>query len=102
MEVEEKGLMRLRNAHSKEITEMTFVILPLGTLLLVTFALFRLNTTTTEARETMNSLRKSEEFNRRVLESSQDCIDVLDIEEILLSMLHREAGGIRELLEGYL
>jgi hypothetical protein len=48
----------------------------------------------TEGREIMNSLRRSEEINRRVLESSQDCINVLDIDGNLLSM---SKGGQRQL-----
>ena len=41
------------------------------------------------------SLRKSEEFNRRLIESSSDCIKVLDLDGNLLSM----SKGGQHLLE---
>lgn len=40
----------------------------------------------TERRRIEEALRKSEEFQRRIIESSQDCIKVLDLEGFLLSM----------------
>ena len=48
------------------------------------------------ARAAQEALRASEEFNRRVLEASADCIKVLDLEGRLVSM---SAGGYR--LLGY-
>ncbi|MBF0477391.1 MAG: PAS domain S-box protein, partial [Deltaproteobacteria bacterium] len=49
----------------------------------------------TERDNLFNSLRESEEFARRVIDSSKDCIKVLDIEGNLLSM---SVGG-QKLLE---
>jgi PAS domain S-box-containing protein len=40
----------------------------------------------TELKQNEEALRRSEEFNRRVLESSQDCIKILDLEGRLLYM----------------
>ena len=40
----------------------------------------------TEEREHQKQLRESEEFSRRIIESSSDCIKVLDLEGNLLSM----------------
>ncbi len=49
----------------------------------------------TDRRKAEEALRKSEEFNRHIIESSNDCIDVLDFEGNLLFM---NDGG-RKLLE---
>lgn len=49
----------------------------------------------TERKKAEDELRKNEEFTRRVLESSSDCIKVLDLEGRLLSM----SGGGQKLLE---
>jgi len=49
----------------------------------------------TERKKTEDTLRKNEEFTRRVIESSSDCIKVLDLEGRLLSM----SGGGQKLLE---
>ncbi|MGA1980471.1 MAG: PAS domain S-box protein [Sedimentisphaerales bacterium] len=49
----------------------------------------------TERKKTEDALRKNEEFTRRVLESSSDCIKVLDLQGHLLSM----SGGGQKLLE---
>jgi PAS domain S-box-containing protein len=43
-------------------------------------------TDVTELKQNEEALRRSEEFNRRVLESSQDCIKILDLEGRLLYM----------------
>jgi len=43
-----------------------------------------LHTDITEARQDEQNLRRSEEFNRRILENNQDCIKVLDLEGRLL------------------
>ncbi len=40
----------------------------------------------TELKQNEEALRRSEEFNRRVLDSSQDCIKILDLEGRLLYM----------------
>ncbi|MDD5327337.1 MAG: PAS domain S-box protein [Phycisphaerae bacterium] len=47
------------------------------------------------AAQAEESLRKNEEFTRRVIESSSDCIKVLDLEGRLLSM----SGGGQKILE---
>jgi PAS domain S-box-containing protein len=89
METEEHRLMTLRDARSKDITEMTLTILPVGavlSLLLITIMLFRLNSEAAQRLKTSNSLKQSEEFNRRVLESSQDRIEVLDLTGNLISL----------------
>ncbi|MFA5251286.1 MAG: ATP-binding protein [Phycisphaerae bacterium] len=54
-----------------------------------------LNREIAERKKTEVTLRKNEEFTRRVLESSSDCINVLDLEGRLLSM----SGGGQKLLE---
>jgi len=51
--------------------------------------------TTAETAATMNALRKSQEFNHRLIQCSRDCIKVLDLDGQLLSM---NAGGM-EVLE---
>ena len=43
-----------------------------------------LHTDITEVRQDEQNLRRSEEFNRRILENNQDCIKVLDLEGRLL------------------
>ncbi len=45
-----------------------------------------LHTDVTEIREAELNLRRSEEFNRRILENNQDCIKLLDLEGRLLYM----------------
>ena len=45
-----------------------------------------LHTDITEVRQDEQNLRRSEEFNRRILENNQDCIKVLDLEGRLLYM----------------
>ncbi len=55
---------------------------------------FGTNTDVTEWREAEERLRASEEFNRRIIDSSRDCIKVLDLEGKLLSM---NAGGQEQL-----
>ncbi len=52
----------------------------------------RLRTLDVAARAAQEALRASEEFNRRVLESSHDCVKVLDLEGRLVSM---SASGYR-------
>jgi len=47
--------------------------------------------TTTESKTAQEALRESEEFNTRMVEGSQDCIKVLDLDGRLLSM---NAGGM--------
>src|SRR5262249_37479478 len=51
--------------------------------------------TSAESAATLEALRASEEFKTRLIESSRDCIKVLDLEGRLLSM---NAGGM-EVLE---
>lgn len=51
----------------------------------------RLRTSEKVARAAQEALRASEEFNRRVLESSRDCIKVLDLDGTLVSM---SPGGL--------
>ncbi len=50
--------------------------------------------TTTESKTAQEALRESEEFNTRMVEGSQDCIKVLDLDGRLLSM---NAGGMAAL-----
>ncbi|MCX5962848.1 MAG: PAS domain-containing protein [Cyanobacteria bacterium] len=45
-----------------------------------------LHTDITEVRQDEQNLRRSEEFNRRILESHQDCIKLLDLDGRLLYM----------------
>jgi PAS domain S-box-containing protein len=45
-----------------------------------------LHTDITEVRQDEQNLRRSEEFNRRILENNQDCIKVLDLEGRLIYM----------------
>ena len=45
-----------------------------------------LHTDITEIRKDEQNLRRSEEFNRRILENNQDCIKVIDLEGRLLYM----------------
>lgn len=52
----------------------------------------RLRTVDQARRTAEEALRASEEFNRRVLDASHDCIKVLDLEGKLLSM---SPGGLR-------
>lgn len=54
-----------------------------------------LNREIAERKKTGEALRKNEEFTRRVIESSNDCIKVLDLQGHLLSM----SGGGQRLLE---
>ncbi|MGH9929352.1 MAG: sigma 54-interacting transcriptional regulator [Pyrinomonadaceae bacterium] len=54
-----------------------------------------LDSTVSESRQKEERLRESEEFKTRLIETSRDCIKVLDLEGRLLSM---NAGG-REVLE---
>jgi signal transduction histidine kinase len=99
MEAEEHGLMALRDARSKDSTETTLTILPVGallSLLLITIMLFRLNSEAAQRLKTLNSLKQSEEFNRRVLESSQDRIEVLDLKGNLIPL---SEGGDRGEIE---
>ena len=56
-----------------------------GTALIVTFL------DVTARRRAEQRLRRSEEFSRRILESSRDCIKVLDLESTILTM---SAGGL--------
>src|SRR2546423_14897691 len=49
---------------------------------------------TSEAKQAMDELRKTEAFNRVVLESSSDWINVLDLEGRILYM---NPGGVRSL-----
>lgn len=43
----------------------------------------------TERKRAEEALQKSEEFNRKIIESSYDCIKVLDLDARLVSMSHR-------------
>ncbi len=52
----------------------------------------RVSALASAARQAQEALRASEEFNRRMLESSHDCIKVLDLEGVLVSM---SPGGFR-------
>lgn len=54
--------------------------------LLLAFALLLLNRRAAHQRRVETALRQSEEFNRRIVESSHDCIKVLDLDGRLLSM----------------
>lgn len=49
-------------------------------------AILEVNTDITSRREAEEALRESEEFNKRILESSPDCITVLDLKGRLLFM----------------
>ncbi|GAI41207.1 unnamed protein product, partial [marine sediment metagenome] len=60
-----------------------------------TTSIDNLNQEMAERKKTEEALRKNEEFTRRVIESSNDCIKVLDLEGHLLSM----SGGGQRLLE---
>jgi len=60
-----------------------------------TTSIDNLNLEIAERKKTEDALRKSEEFTRRVIESSDDCIKVLDLEGHLLSM----SEGGQKLLE---
>ncbi len=53
---------------------------------------FGTNTDVEALKQAQERLRQSEEFNRRIIESSSDCIKVLDLEARLLSM---SEGGQR-------
>lgn len=53
---------------------------------------FGTNTDVQALKQAQEHLRRSEEFNRRIVESSSDCIKVLDLEAKLLSM---SEGGQR-------
>src|SRR5262249_2633090 len=50
--------------------------------------------TRAQGQDALEALRQSEEFKTRLIESSPDCIKVLDLEGRLLSM---NAGGMRTL-----
>lgn len=60
-----------------------------------TTSIDNLNQEIAERKKTEEALRKNEEFTKRIIESSSDCIKVLDLEGRLLSM---SAGG-QKLLE---
>jgi PAS domain S-box-containing protein len=60
-----------------------------------TTSIDNLNREIAERKKAEDALRKSEEFTRRIIESSDDCIKVLDLEGHLLSM----SQGGQKLLE---